>query len=83
MPSNEALQKYKRVLIAFLSRRDGVDYNNETIFPADVISGITEEEVLRWLNYKVFGLENPGNDDLLKYLPHHQASRMSLTLQQT
>jgi hypothetical protein len=64
MPSNEALKKYKRVLIAFLSRRDGFVYTNETIFPAHVISGITEEEVLRWLNYKAFGMDNPGNDDL-------------------
>jgi hypothetical protein len=64
MVANEALKRYKSVLIAFLSRRDGVAYDNDTIFPADVLSGITEEEVLRWLNYKAFGIDNPGNEDL-------------------
>jgi hypothetical protein len=29
-----------------------------------ILSGITEEEVLRWLDSKAFGIDNPGNDDL-------------------
>jgi hypothetical protein len=64
MPTTENIKKYKSVLCAFLSRRDGVVYNNDTTFDDDVISGITEEEVLRWLNFKAFGVENPGHDDL-------------------
>jgi hypothetical protein len=64
MVANEALKRYKRVLIAFLSRRNGVAFANGSTFPADVRSGITEEDVLRWLNYKALGIENPGNDDL-------------------
>ena len=65
MISAEALKKYQRVLIAFLSHRDGVAYWDDDLpFPADVVAAITEEEVLRWLNFKAFGVDNPGNDDL-------------------
>jgi hypothetical protein len=46
---------YKSILNAFLSRRDGVVYDNDHVFPVEVIRAITEVDVLRWLRYKAYG----------------------------
>jgi hypothetical protein len=64
MPPDANKTKYQRVLNAFLSRRDGLDYANDTVFADDVIRNIKEEDVVRWLNYKAYGVDEPGEDDL-------------------
>jgi hypothetical protein len=43
MPPDANKTKYRRILNAFLSRRDSVDYDDTTVFDADAIRSITEE----------------------------------------
>jgi hypothetical protein len=65
MPSDKNNKtKYQRVLIAFLSRRDGVVYGKDHVFDAATVSSIKEEDVVRWLTFKAYGMEEPGEDDL-------------------
>lgn len=63
MPDKKNRKKYQRVLSAFLSRRDEVEYDKDNVFDAATVSTITEEEVVQWLTYKAYGIDVPSEDD--------------------
>jgi hypothetical protein len=83
MASDKNKKYYKSVLTGFLSRRNGVDYNNDSDIPVEVISGISEVDVLLWLRYKAYGKEDPGEGyrlfTYIKKLFHHSLQISTLS----
>ena len=63
MPRGENSQKYKRVLVAFLSKRDNADYTIEDATLDEIVRSIKETDVINWLNVKAYGTTTPNEDD--------------------
>ena len=57
------IKQYQAQLNAFLSHRDNNDYPVDHVFKAEVLNRITPEEIVAFLHWKAFGIENPGDDD--------------------
>ena len=53
---------YKPVLIRLMSYLDGTVYSKETEFETDRLKELTPEDLMRWLNKKVFGDESPSEN---------------------
>jgi hypothetical protein len=58
------IKTYKKVLLNFLSYRDGTTYNNDHSFDLATLGSITAEDVCRWLRYKAYGSPEPDEDHL-------------------
>ena len=55
MPTPETLKRYKAVLGAFMSLRDGTAYPQNTTFSCDQLLAITDVDVESYLRHKAFG----------------------------
>jgi hypothetical protein len=53
---------YQNTLVSLLSFLDGQKYHKDTVFAQDCLAAITAEDLLRWMNYKMFGAPFPGPD---------------------
>ena len=53
---------YRPTLVSLMSFLDGVAYAKETIFTEQRLRRITPSDILRWMNMKTFGVENPPLD---------------------
>ena len=62
---------YRLTFTEMMAYLDGVpSYPKTTTFTAQRLRQVTPEDVVRWINHKVFGLENPPDDAT----PTHRAS---------
>ena len=50
---------YKPILVAMTSYLDDTHYTPETTFSQERLLTLTPADILRWLNFKTFGEENP------------------------
>jgi hypothetical protein len=55
--------RYKKYLIEFLSFRDNVEYVQSTDFTPEHLRTITPEQVVRWLNKKIYETPDPSPYD--------------------
>ena len=65
VPPPSEKPKYYAALVAFMNYRDNpeVPYTLQTLFTEEELLTINPEELMRWLNYKVYGMPDPSPDD--------------------
>ena len=56
-------KRYKPTLMAFMSHKDGQNYDKEHEFTQQELAAITPMDLLRWMCLKVYGKEEPVPDD--------------------
>jgi hypothetical protein len=54
---------YKAKLVAFMSYRDNIQYDNNHSFTCAQLLSITPDQLLRWMCKETYGTETPGDDD--------------------
>ena len=55
-PSNKS---YQSTLVAFMSFFCNVSFNRTHLFSADDLNAVSPQDIVRWMNVKAFGEENP------------------------
>ena len=55
-PSNKS---YQSTLVAFMSFFRNVPFNRTHLFSADDLNAVSPQDIVRWMNVKAFGEENP------------------------
>ena len=55
MPRPTKLQSYQTILVAFFSFKDGIAYDKDHVFDANVRASITPNDVVRYLKKKAYG----------------------------
>ena len=81
-------KRYKPTLVAFMSHKDGQNYDKEHKFTQQELAAITPMDLLWWMCLKVYGKEEPVPDDnsieghsnsllywkkaILFFMPNHQ-----------
>ena len=63
MPPHVGPRCYYRVLLDFMNFRDGNVYEDGHVFQDEELAPIRPEELLRWMELKAYGIENPGPND--------------------
>ena len=58
--------KYKGVLIELMSYLNNETYPREHQFSRDELSALTPADLMRWMNKKVYDVEDPSLDERLK-----------------
>ena len=53
---------YQATLVALLSYLDNVAYDKDQVFSQERLAQITPADILRWMNVKCFGVQNPPLD---------------------
>ena len=56
------VDRYKGVLISFMTWKDGEPYPRNTEFPREVLTAITPEDIYRYFKYKTYGDANANED---------------------
>lgn len=64
MPPSANQRKYKNVLVLFLSNLHDVAYDQDTEFDADVMTAITDTNIVDWFQLKAFGNAVIDDDDV-------------------
>lgn len=64
MPPSANQRKYKNVLVLFLSNLHNVTYDQDTEFDADVMTAITDTNIVDWFQFKAFGKAVIDDDDV-------------------
>ena len=54
---------YQSYIVAFMSYKDGILYDRNTIFEVGHLGDVVPEDVKRWMCLKAYGLELPNEDD--------------------
>ena len=54
---------YQSYIVAFMSYKDGILYDRDTIFEVGHLGSVVPEDVKRWMCLKAYGLELPNDDD--------------------
>jgi hypothetical protein len=62
MSSLPPQRSYQNTLVSLLSFLDGQKYHKNTVFPPERLAAISAEDLLQWMNYKMFGTPFPGPD---------------------
>ena len=52
-------KEYQSTLVALMSFRDNEEYDKERAFTVQQLSFVTPIDVLRWFNFKAYGVANP------------------------
>jgi hypothetical protein len=55
-------RSYQNTLVSLLSFLDGQKYHKNTVFPQEQLAAISADDLLRWMNFKMFGTPFPGPD---------------------
>jgi hypothetical protein len=58
-----AADKYKNILVAFMSHEDGVEYDKHHVFVQQELSNITPDDLVRWMCLKAYGTAVPAEGD--------------------
>jgi len=53
---------YRNTLAALMSYLDNTVYRKETVFTQQRLLQLTPADILKWMNFKTFGMENPPRD---------------------
>ena len=88
-------KRYKPTLVAFVSHKDGQNYDKEHKFTQQELAAITPMDLLWWMCLKVYSKEEPVPDDnsiegcsnsllywkkaILFFMPNHQPTWDVLT----
>lgn len=56
-------QRYKKVLVAFMSWLHGEDYGGDVEFTREQLVAVTALDVCQWFNYRAYGRPDPTDDD--------------------
>ena len=60
-------EKYKKILLSFMSWKNGVEYEDTYNFSNEELILITPEDLVRWFQLKVYGTPDPSPQDMPTY----------------